>query len=72
MRNDLNYSPAMITANDHVDAWMQFMRHALEQGGATKSPPVPMPAATGCLWTAPTPTSATPKAGLSALWSERA
>jgi hypothetical protein len=32
MRNDLNYSPAMITANDHVDAWMQFMRHALEQG----------------------------------------
>lgn len=32
MRNDLVFVPAMITAVDHTDAWMQFMRHAIEHG----------------------------------------
>jgi len=32
MRNDLTFIPAMITATDHVDAWKQFMIHALDQG----------------------------------------
>jgi len=32
MRHDLRFFPAMITATDHVDAWKQFMIHALRKG----------------------------------------
>lgn len=32
MRNDLDFYPAMIIANDHTEAWKQFMTHAMNHG----------------------------------------